>query len=443
MATGLLFTVTNPDASVIELNPTEYRADWPLGGHQSLSFKCYDGQLIDERARINVHKSGQTMPVFCGFFDRIKRPSFKSGLPQQYHCSGFSKLLNYRHAFQKNYASTVTVDEMLGDDVTTQGLLFQASSLSSGWEVSYYEGSPAGTYCMRQAGTNALYIPRIPAADPVIYLGATLLTKAASLAGMAINQWFRDTERLYVRTGVAAPEGDPQNYPCYIIGWKNNHLKAGILSEDNLIDPGMDVPNERIWTTFARLYDNQGLEFRFTNRADGDQNLDAAMGRLYNGWYDSPAKTYVEADLIDFETGTMDDTKFGFDSIILRGSASIIDYTLYAPKRWGRLKALGQDDPLAGGIYKEFVPYRTNMADTQLEFRAQTTISQIGDERYLKIWVLPDWTLMAGDFVRVTITSEPYDGQYNMRILGKAFEYNRLGGDVMELTLFDGMIEEI
>ena len=442
MATGLLFTAKQPGGSTIELTPVEYRSDWPLGGHQTLAFKCYNAELVDERATINVHKSGQTMPIFCGYFDKIKRPSFKSGLPQQYHCWGFSRLLQYRHAFKKTYPSTVTVAQILGDTTANQGLLFQASSLTSGWVVSAYTGSPAGTYCMERTGTNALYTPRIPAADPVIYLGATLLTKAASLAGMAVNQWFRDTERIYVRTGVAAPQGDPQNYPCYIVGWKNCHIRAGQISIDYLIDPGIDVPNERIWTTFARIYDNQGLEFSFKNRSDGDQDLIAAIDIMW-GWYDSPQKTYVEADLIDFELGTMDDTKFGFDSIILRGSTSVIDYTLYPPRKWGRQKALDLDDYLTGGIYKEFVPYRSNMADEQLEKRATASISQIGDERYLKIWVVPEYTLMVGDFVRVTITSTPYNGQYNMRILNKAFEFDRFGGDVMELTLYDGIISEV
>jgi hypothetical protein len=44
--------------------------------------------------------------------------------------------------------------------------------------------------------------------------------------------------------------------------------------------------------------------------------------------------------------------------------------------------------------------------------------------------------------VRVTITSEPYDGQYDMRILNKALQ-SSLNADVMELTLYDGFPSEL
>ena len=46
------------------------------------------------------------------------------------------------------------------------------------------------------------------------------------------------------------------------------------------------------------------------------------------------------------------------------------------------------------------------------------------------------------DFVRVTITSPPYNGQYDMRILNKAFE-SALNSDVMHLTLYDGFASDI
>ena len=69
-------------------------------------------------------------------------------------------------------------------------------------------------------------------------------------------------------------------------------------------------------------------------------------------------------------------------------------------------------------------------------------IGQTCEERYLKIWARPDYALQCGDFVRVTITSPPYNGQYDMRILNKAFE-SALYSDVMELTLYDGFASDI
>ena len=69
-------------------------------------------------------------------------------------------------------------------------------------------------------------------------------------------------------------------------------------------------------------------------------------------------------------------------------------------------------------------------------------IGQTCDERYLKIWARPDYALQCGDFVRVTISSPPYNGQYDMRILNKAFE-SALKSDVMELTLYDGFASDI
>ena len=78
MPTALSFQAINPDGSTISLKPIEYRADWPHMGHQRLFFRCYGGQGIDERARIKVTGSNPDMPVFCGWFEGIKRPSNRS-----------------------------------------------------------------------------------------------------------------------------------------------------------------------------------------------------------------------------------------------------------------------------------------------------------------------------------------------------------------------------
>jgi len=436
MPTELTFTVTNPDGSTLTITPTEYRSDWPFLYHQSLTFKCYDGQLIDERATIVVSKTGATMPVFCGWFDQMKRPSFKSKRPQQYHCSGFSKLLNVRSSFQKSYAATVQVNNLLGDTITNQGLLFVASSLATGWKLSTEQGAPVNTYCLERTGTDALYTPRIPLITPAIYLGSTLLTASLSLEAMQVNEWFRDADRIYIRTAAGEPTGNPDTYPCYILNFKNCHLWAGSISTDTLVPPGVDVLTERLWTSFMRVAETQGLEFSFVNRSDGDQDVDAKR-TIYRGWYDDPWKTYVEADLIDFELGTLDDSKHGFDSIVLRGRTDTFNLCNLPPNRWGRSKALGEMDPLAGGIYKEYIPYQSTMTEEQLVTRSGYMLGQMADERYLRIWARPDYALKLGDFIRVTITSEPYAGQYNMRLFNKAFE-SRLGGDVMELTLYDG-----
>ena len=423
------FLVTNPDGTTISIHPISYRSEWPLNGHQALTFRCFNGETIDPRSIIRVYNTVSEMPVFCGWFTRMKRPSFKSGLPQQYNCAGFSKLLLYRYAHKTTYSWYETVSS------TITSLLNQANSMAIGWVASTYEGSPGYTFCLEKTGTNPLYLPRLPLADPTIYMGSTLLTKGSGLSTLGANQWFRDIERIYIRTSAWRPS----IYPCFIIGFKNCHLVAGMISENSLIDPGITVPDEAIWTTFLRIVENQGLEYRFTNRTDGDQNVDASP-TLYGGWYDAPVKTYAEADLFDFEIGTLDDSKFGIDSVVLRNSSGTIDYTLFAPRVWGRLAALGLADPLLGGIYKEYIPYRTYMGDTQLAQRASTSLKLSSDERYMKIWTQPEHTLKCGDFIRVTLSSEPYDGQYNMRIKQKSFESDRNGDDRMELLLYSGVI---
>lgn len=63
--------------------------------------------------------------------------------------------------------------------------------------------------------------------------------QAASLAGIGVNQWFRDNQFFYVRTGMAAPEGSPERYPCYIVGYKNSHVRAGTITSQNLFSPGL------------------------------------------------------------------------------------------------------------------------------------------------------------------------------------------------------------
>ena len=423
------FLVTNPDGTTISIHPISYRSEWPLNGHQTLTFRCFNGETIDPRSIIRVYNTASEMPVFCGWFTRMKRPSFKSGLPQQYNCAGFSKLLLYRYVYKTTYTTSAT------ERSTITSLLYQANSMAIGWVLSTYAGSPANTYCLEKTGTNPLYLPRLPLADPTIYMGSTLLTKGSGLSTLGANQWFRDIERIYIRTSAWRPS----IYPCFIIGFKNCHLVAGMISENSLIDPGITVPDEAIWTTFLRIVENQGLEYRFTNRTDGDQNVDASP-TLYGGWYDAPVKTYAEADLFDFEIGTLDDSKFGIDSVVLRNSSGTIDYTLFAPRVWGRLAALGLADPLLGGIYKEYIPYRTYMGDTQLAQRASTSLKLSSDERYMKIWTQPEHTLKCGDFIRVTLSSEPYDGQYNMRIKQKSFESDRNGDDRMELLLYSGVI---
>ena len=165
---------------------------------------------MDERATIKVTRAGETMPVFCGWFDGIKRPSFKSKKPQEYHCLGHSAILYHRFPHVRAYTSNDAISNIFGDTVASQGILFQASSLMpSNWQDATWMGAPAGTFSAPYyTGTD--FPQRIPVPTPAVYLGATLLTQAASLAGMAVNQWFRDADYLYVRTGVAEPGGQPE-----------------------------------------------------------------------------------------------------------------------------------------------------------------------------------------------------------------------------------------
>lgn len=441
MPTELSFVATNPDGSTVSLKPIEYRADWPHMGHQRLSFQCFDGQGIDERAKINVTKAGETMPVFCGWFDGIKRPSFKSKKPQEYHCLGHSAILHHRFPHVRAYTSNDAISSIFGDTVASQGILFQASSLMPpNWQDASSMGAPTGTYSApNYTGTG--FPQRIPVPTPAVYLGTTLLTQAASLAGMAVNQWFRDTDYLYVRTGVADPEGNPKNYPCYVLNYKNAHLcKGSPMPTWNLSSPGVPAVHERLITTLNRVMSHEGLEWNFVNRSDGDQELRCDL-QLYNGWYDNPVKAYIEADLIDFEVGTLDAANYGFDSVVMKGRDSTFGYSFWPPARWGRDYHTGNYSPSAG-VWKEHVTSDISMSYDQVFRCTSAMIGQTCDERYLKIWTRPDYTLQCGDFVRVTISSSPYNGQYDMRILNKAFE-SALNSDVMELTLYDGFASDI
>ena len=80
-------------------------------------------------------------------------------------------------------------------------------------------GAPAGTY------SAPYHRHRLSPENPGAYSGRLSGHHSAdtgrSLAGMAVNQWFRDADYLYVRTGVADPEGNPKNYPCYVLNYKN------------------------------------------------------------------------------------------------------------------------------------------------------------------------------------------------------------------------------
>jgi len=104
--------------------------------------------------------------------------------------------------------------------------------------------------------------------------------------------------------------------------------------------------------------------------------------------------------------------------------------------RWGR------DFSPTAGVWKEHVTSDISMSYDQVFRCTSAMIGQTCDERYLKIWTRPDYALQCGDFVRVTISSTPYNGQYDMRILNKAFE-SALYSDVMELTLYDGFASDI
>jgi hypothetical protein len=347
---------------------------------------------------------------------------------------GHSAILQYRYPFPKNYTANDSLANIFGDTPASQGLLFQASSLAPPFWEPASEDAPAGTYML--TGFSGTYYPqRIPVPTPPIYLGTTLLTESASKAGMAVNQWFRDPYYLYVRTGVADPEGNPEHYPCYILNYKNCHVRAGAITGDNLLSPGLPATHERLLTTVNRVINHQGLEFSFVNRADGDQDFDAT-GTLYRGWYDEPQMTYEETDLIDFQLGTLDAGSYGFDAVVMKGRESSYGYCFWPPKRWGQ----GYFEPAlspTSGVWKEYVVSDISMSQGQLQACAAAKIGQICDERYLRIWTLPDYALKCGDFVRVNLTSSPYDGQYDMRILNKAF-LSSLNADVMEPTLYDG-----
>lgn len=178
----------------------------PLEAFQYFSdYHRRGGQGIDERATIKVTRAGETMPVFCGWFDGIRRPSFKSGKPQEYHCLGHSAILYHRFPHLRAYTSNDVISNIFGDTVASLGIIFQASSLMPpNWQDASWMRAPAGTYSAPYyTGTD--FSQRIPMPTPAVYLGTTLLTQAASLTGMAVNQWFRDAVYLYVRTGVADP----------------------------------------------------------------------------------------------------------------------------------------------------------------------------------------------------------------------------------------------
>lgn len=129
MPTALTFVAINPDGFTAVLKSIEYRTDWPHMGHQRLSFKCFGGQTIDERAIIKVTGESPNMPVFCEWFDGFKRPSFKSGKPREYHCLGHSAILYHRFPHVRAYMSNDAISNIFGDTVTSQGILFQASSI--------------------------------------------------------------------------------------------------------------------------------------------------------------------------------------------------------------------------------------------------------------------------------------------------------------------------
>lgn len=125
----MTFVAINPDGFTAVLKSIEYRTDWPHMGHQRLSFKCFGGQTIDERAIIKVTGESPNMPVFCEWFDGFKRPSFKSGKPREYHCLGHSAILYHRFPHVRAYMSNDAISNIFGDTVTSQGILFQASSI--------------------------------------------------------------------------------------------------------------------------------------------------------------------------------------------------------------------------------------------------------------------------------------------------------------------------
>jgi len=149
----------------------------------------------------------------------------------------------------------------------------------------------------------------------------------------------------------------------------------------------------------------------------------------------------VEADLIDYQLGTLDASSYGFDAVILKGRDDTWGYTFWSPMRWGRTYHFDQYYPTSG-IWKEHVISDISLSEDQLVACSAARIGQMCDERVLTIWTRPDYALKCGDFVRVTITSPPYNGQYDMRILNKALE-SGLCADVMELTLYDGFPGEL
>ena len=56
------------------------------------------------------------MSVFCGWFDGIKRPSFKSKKPQEYHCLGHSAIL-YHEGLEWNFVNRSDGDQELRCDL--------------------------------------------------------------------------------------------------------------------------------------------------------------------------------------------------------------------------------------------------------------------------------------------------------------------------------------
>ena len=116
------------------------------------------------------------MPVFCGWFDGIKRPSIRSLSRRSTTAWAIRPYLQYRYPFVRTYTENDTVAAILGDTPASQGLLFQASSLATPFWAPLTSGVPAGTYqLIGPTGTN--YPQRIPVPTPDVYLGTTKLPR--------------------------------------------------------------------------------------------------------------------------------------------------------------------------------------------------------------------------------------------------------------------------
>jgi|GEM_PF-6930899 len=297
------FKIYNKTGAAIIPDIISFRLEETFMDHASLVFRTAESAILKNMSKVEVRDG--TTPLFMGYIYKPEKVASPDE-PSNFYCYSVSKLLEYRYPPSMTFESGTMIKEVINDAIGTTGVLADANHRLN-FDMWLGPNAPNYTWYIRNHGTNRFVAPS------TMYIGATPITHATSLAAIGVNQWWQTATEMYVRTSSIIP---PDNSPyCYWQDYKSTSIKRMVgLDDTGLNDRVYTFRDESIYSFLARLFKANHLEYEYQPNNDGFTYLRFAQN-IANGSSVAPVITFTkDSNVIRIKFTTLDHDKYGFNA---------------------------------------------------------------------------------------------------------------------------------